>query len=137
MTEEQDVVAETAAFAKRVSRDDRRSEEGAHVDHLGVALLMIERHSGDGCALRFEQIHGPVSHLTETAPAALGVVGAIEVVAADDAGPRAAGLARYGIAIRVVVGRAVRASRDLVVYDPAPDAIPRRGAVALRLGPSA
>jgi len=99
-----------------VTRGHSGPEKRAHVEHLGVALLVLQEHESHGRAFSLWQVDGSVPNVVEAPSPPLQLVRAIQVVAADDASP----LARHGIAIGVVVGRPIRAARDLVVHDPAP-----------------
>ena len=128
VTEEEHVVAELAPLPERVARDDGGAEEGADEDDLGVALLVLERDHGDGRPLLLGEVDRAVADMAEAPAAALALVGAVEVVAADDARVRAGDR----VAVGVVVGGALGTSRDLVVDDP-PAALVVVG-VGLRLG---
>jgi hypothetical protein len=101
-----------------VPRHDRRPEERARVEHLGVALLVLERDELHGRPLRLREIDAPVADVRELAPAALLLVGPVEVVARHDV--LSAGQAgRDRVAVGVVVGGAIRQARDLFVARPA------------------
>src|SRR6185312_237845 len=110
------VVAELPAFAQRVARDDRGSEERSHVDDLGVSVLMLEGEHRDRRALRLREIDSPVADVAQASSAALGIVRPVAILAAEDT----AFPARDRVAVRVVFGGAIYTRRRWIVYEQIP-----------------
>src|SRR6185295_15034501 len=117
VTEEEQILAQAAAFFERVTRHDRVAEERARVNDLRVALLVIERDHRHGRAARLRDVEASVPDGLERPPATLRLVGPIEIVTGDDV-LAARQHARDRISIRLVVLGSIRPARDLIVEDP-------------------
>lgn len=125
MTEEEDIVAEPPPLANGVTSDDRGSEEVPDVNHVCVADLMFERDERHVGAPWIGKVDPAVTDRVERATAPLGLVGAIEIVSADDE-VSAGKSRRHRVAVSVVVRGPVGEARDLLVHRPAPGSFAMR-----------
>jgi hypothetical protein len=120
VAEDDEVVAPLTSFEKNVTRDDRVAEKPAYVHDLREALLMLEGHGHDRCSSGRCQIDGTVAHVTQVRSASLKLVGAIEIVSADDDACVVAGNRK---AVGVVTLGSIGPPGDLVVNDPLSTAV--------------
>lgn len=133
VTEKNDVVAKSAAFANGVASDDRRSEERPHVDDFGVTLLGLERNEPHRRSAGLGQIEAAVTDRADAPAATLGLVRLVEVVPANHVSP-AGDAGRNRIDVRLVVGRTIGTPRNLFVDAPRSPSIAVAGFVAGHVG---
>jgi len=116
MGEEHDVVTQGACLANRVARDHRRAKKRPHVDDFSVLFLVLESHQGHRCSARRGQVDAAVPHMPQMSPAALQLIGTVQVVPTEDT----PGAARNGVLVGVIVGGSIGPAGDLVVDHPVP-----------------
>jgi hypothetical protein len=90
--------------------------------------LVLERHEDYGGPSRGGEVDAAVANVPKMPPSALELVGAVEIVAAEDA----ARAARHRVDVGVVVRGTVRAPWDLIVDDPIAARVAMRSNRALR-----